>query len=109
MTQNGQKFATASLKSEDTKGFTPDPLTLDDIVRLRTICESTFSDLWWDNGNGQLLNKFNYIVATFEQKTDATAMAAFSPEILMQLIDLAEKALKQAPAKKPATKVSPEE
>jgi hypothetical protein len=96
MTANGKKFATASLEVGETKIIKPDPLTLERVKELRVIADSLLSDLWWHNGNGQLLNKFNYIVATYEQKTDAAAMANFSPETIMQLTVLAEQALSQA-------------
>lgn len=93
MTANGKKFATASLETGETKIIMPDPLTLKRVQELRVIADSLLSDLWWHNGNGQLLNKFNYIVATYEQKTDAAAMVNFSPETLLQLTVLAEQAL----------------
>ena len=95
MTANGKKFATASLVTEDTKGVETEVLTLERVKELHVIADSLLSDLWWHNGNGQLLNKFNYIVATYEQRTDAEAMVNFSPEILMQLTKLAEQALSQ--------------
>jgi len=93
MTANGKKFATASLVTEDTKGVETKPLTLERVKELRVIADSLLSDNWWHNGNGQLLNKFNYIVATYEHKSDAEGMVNFSPEILIQLTELAEQAL----------------
>lgn len=93
MTANGKKFATASLVTEETKILTGEPLTLERVRELKVIADSSLSDLWWHNDNGQILNKFNYIVATYEQKTDAAAMINFSPEILLQLTTLAEQAL----------------
>lgn len=96
MTANGKKFATASLTKEDTKGVEVEPLTLERVKELKVIADSLLSDLWWHNQNGQLLNKFNYLVATYEHKTDAAAMVNFSPEVLLQLTELAEQALSQA-------------
>jgi len=96
MTANVKKFATASLETGETKIIMPEPLTLERVKELQVIADSSLSDFWWHNGNGQLLNKFNYIVATYEQKTDAEAMVNFSPEILLQLTILAEQALSQA-------------
>ena len=112
MTANGQKFATASLVTEDTKGFSAPPMTLEKINELLVIAESYFSDLWHADDAGRILNKFGYVVATFEQRTDAFAFAQFSPEIIQQILLLAKETLeakKPGPVKAPAKKTNPEE